>query len=229
MESGLLSVPAAAISTACSDPQERGFTRWPALGAAQRENCIFGACSVSNSLLVYRILENEVSIMNLNRALWNWHGILSLVKVSLITVMTLRQKSLDFVVLVTIRNALYSVSFSAALAALHCVAKTKVFELFFHIYLDELSMYSTFITRWLVLTIFKNYYACLECKKKKRERIISYIAMHIQCVIWNLNAVTKEILLFHFSVLLFTFSFSFFPLPSPLSLSFPPFFRYKPV
>ena len=71
--------------------------------------------------------------------------------------------------LVKIRNVHFSISFSAALTALQSVAKTNVFESLFHIYLDKFCMYSIFITRWLILTILKekNYYTCLECKKKE--------------------------------------------------------------
>lgn len=71
--------------------------------------------------------------------------------------------------LVKIRNVYFSISFSAALTALHCVAKTNLFESLFHIYLDKCCLYSVFTTRWLILTVLKekNYYKCLECKKKK--------------------------------------------------------------
>lgn len=63
--------------------------------------------------------------------------------------------SLDFMLLVKIRNVHFSISFSAALTALHCVAKTNLFESLFHIYLDKFCLYSIFTTRWLILTILK--------------------------------------------------------------------------
>lgn len=77
--------------------------------------------------------------------------------------------SLNFMLLLKIRNAHFSISFSAALTALHNIAKTNMFESLFHIYLDKFCMYSIFTTRWLILTVLqeKNYYMCLECKKKE--------------------------------------------------------------
>lgn len=103
--------------------------------------------------------------------------------------------------LVKIRNVHFSISFSAALTALHCVAKTNLFDSLFHIYLDKFCLYSIFTTRWLILTILKekNYYKCLECKKKR----FSYTAVHVQCVICNLTAVTQQLLLFPFFCFIF--------------------------
>lgn len=76
---------------------------------------------------------------------------------------------LDFTLVVKIRNAHFSISFSAELAALHSKAKTNVFELLSPVCLDKFCMYSIFITRQIILTTLKekSYYMCLECKKKE--------------------------------------------------------------
>lgn len=76
---------------------------------------------------------------------------------------------LDFTLLVTIRNAHFSISFSVALTALHGKAKNNVFELLSPVCLDKFCVYSIFITRQLILTTLKEkgYNMCLECKKKE--------------------------------------------------------------